>query len=140
MNQPIIAAVTADVLDVQAHERAVSVPAAGAHVVFSGVVRDHDHGKSVIDLFYEAHPTAGDVLAEIAAGFAALPGVEAVAVSHRIGQLAIGDVALVAAVSTAHRGDAFEICARLVDEVKKLIPVWKLQTFTDGTDEWVNCS
>jgi molybdopterin synthase catalytic subunit len=136
----VLVAVTSDVLDVAAHEQAVAVPAAGAHVVFCGVVRDHDHGQVVVDLFYEAHPSAGEVLAEIAARFAARPGVEALAVSHRVGQLAIGDVALVAAVGTAHRQEAFEICAELVDEVKKLIPVWKLQRFADGSDEWVNCS
>jgi molybdopterin synthase catalytic subunit len=138
--RPVIAAVTTEPIDVQAHERAVQVAAAGAHVVFCGVVRDHDHGQPVVDLMYEAHPSAAEVLAEVAGRFAAMPGVEAVAVSHRVGQLAIGDVALVAAVSTAHRQDAFEICARLVDEVKKLIPVWKLQRFADGSDEWVNCS
>jgi molybdopterin synthase catalytic subunit len=136
----VIAEVTDQPLDVAAHERAVQVAAAGAHVVFCGVVRDHDHGQPVLDLFYEAHPTAGAVLTDVAGRFASLPGVEAVAVSHRVGQLVVGDVALVAAVSTAHRQDAFEVCARLVDEVKKLIPVWKLQHFTDGTEEWVNCS
>jgi molybdopterin synthase catalytic subunit len=140
MTAPLIAAVTSEPLDVAAHERAVQVAAAGAHVVFTGVVRDHDHGRAVTDLLYEAHPSASDVLAEIATRYAGLPGVEAVAVSHRVGPLAVGDVALVAAVSTAHRAEAFEICHQLVDEVKKLIPVWKLQRFADGTDEWVNCS
>jgi molybdopterin synthase catalytic subunit len=134
----VIAAVTTEPLDVAAHERAVAVARAGAQVVFCGVVRDHDHDQPVVDLTYEAHPTAPEVLAEIAARFAARPDVEAVAVSHRVGRLEIGDVALVAAVSTAHRGEAFEVCAQLVDEVKKLLPVWKLQRFTDGTDEWVN--
>ena len=71
--------------------------------------------------------------------FAELPDVLAIAVSHRVGMLEVGDVALVAAVSTAHRGEAFEICGRLVDEVKHRLPVWKRQVFADGTDEWVNC-
>ena len=140
MSEPVIAAISSEPLDVSAHERAVLVPEAGAHVVFCGVVRNHDHGKAVRDLFYEAHPSASGVIVEVARRFAALPGVAALAVSHRVGQLAIGDVALVAAVSTAHRQDAFEICARLVDEVKKVLPVWKLQHFSDGTDEWVNSS
>ena len=56
-----------------------------------------------------------------------------------MGVLAIGDVALAAAVSTAHRADAFAACARLVDEVKKRVPIWKRQVFADGTEEWVNC-
>jgi molybdopterin synthase catalytic subunit len=140
MSAAVIAEVSDGPLDVAAHERAVSVASAGAQVVFTGVVRDHDHGKAVVDLVYEAHPTAAAVLADVAGRFAALPGVAAVAVSHRVGALAIGDVALVAAVSTAHRAEAFDICRQLVDEVKKLIPVWKLQHFADGTEEWVNCS
>ncbi len=130
--------VTDQALDVQAHERAVADPTAGAVVVFHGVVRDHDHGRGVTRLEYEGHPTAGAVLAEVAAEVAADPQVHAVAVSHRIGVLGVGDVALVAAVSSAHRAAAFAACARLVDEVKARLPVWKRQLFSDGTDEWVN--
>jgi molybdopterin synthase catalytic subunit len=126
-------------LDLAAHEAAVSHPAAGATVSFAGVVRDHDHGRSVTRLEYEAHPDAARVLERVAAAVAADPAVYAVAVSHRVGALGIGDVALAAAVSTAHRAAAFAACARLVEEVKAQLPVWKHQVFTDGTDEWVNC-
>jgi molybdopterin synthase catalytic subunit len=104
------------------------------------VVRDHDHGRTVTLLEYEAHPNAEDVLREVAAEIAADPAVYAVAVSHRVGPLAVGDVALAAAVATAHRAEAFAACARLIDEVKSRIPVWKRQVFSDGTDEWVNCA
>jgi molybdopterin synthase catalytic subunit len=131
-------AVTTDPLDVAAHERAVAHPAAGAVVTFQGVVRDHDEGRGVSALEYEAHPSAGSILAEVAAEIAARPEVYAVAVSHRVGPLAVGDVALVAAVSTAHRAAAFTACADLVDEVKARLPVWKRQVFADGTQEWVN--
>jgi molybdopterin synthase catalytic subunit len=133
------AVVTTQPLDLGAHERAVGRRAAGAVVSFAGVVRDHDGGKGVLELEYEAHPSAGAVLAEIAAEIAADPAVHAVAVSHRVGRLEIGDVALAAAVSCAHRGEAFARCARLVDEVKARLPVWKRQVFADGTEEWVNC-
>jgi molybdopterin synthase catalytic subunit len=126
-------------LDVDAHEAAVAHPQAGARVVFRGVVRDHDHGRDVVRLEYEAHPTAERVLADVVADFAAEEGVLAIAASHRVGVLEIGDVALVAAVSCAHRREAFDVCARLVDEIKHRLPVWKRQVFTDGTDEWVNC-
>jgi molybdopterin synthase catalytic subunit len=136
----MIVAITTDVLDVAAHEAAVAHPAAGAVVSFAGVVRDHDHGRGVSRLVYEAHPSAEAVLAEVAAEIAKDPLVYEVAVSHRIGELAVGDIALAAAVSTAHRGSAFEVCARLVDEVKARLPVWKHQLFTDGTDEWVNAA
>jgi molybdopterin synthase catalytic subunit len=134
-----VATVTTDPLDVAAHEKAVADPGAGAVVVFRGVVRDHDDGRTVTGLEYEAHPSATAVLAEVAAEIAADPAVHAVAVSHRVGRLEVGDVALVAAVSTAHRAAAFAACARLVDEVKARLPVWKRQVFADGTDEWVNC-
>jgi len=131
--------VTAEILDVAAHERAVANRAAGAVVSFAGVVRDHDDGRGVVELEYEAHPDAAAILATIAGEIAADPAVYAVEVSHRIGRLDIGDVALAAAVSTAHRAAAFSACARLVDEVKARLPVWKRQVFADGTDEWVNC-
>jgi molybdopterin synthase catalytic subunit len=126
-------------LDLAAHEAAVAERRAGAVVSFQGVVRDHDHGRSVTLLEYEGHPSAADVLRQVAQEIAADPDVYAVAVSHRIGKLEIGDVALVAAVSTAHRAAAFAACARLVDEVKARLPIWKRQLFADGTDEWVNC-
>jgi molybdopterin synthase catalytic subunit len=132
-------AVTADPIDAAAHESMVADQRAGAVVSFQGVVRDHDHGRTVTRLEYEGHPSAIDVLREVVDEIAADPDVFAVAVSHRVGPLAIGDVALVAAVSTAHRGAAFAACARLVDEVKARLPVWKRQVFADGGEEWVNC-
>jgi molybdopterin synthase catalytic subunit len=134
-----IAAVGHEPLDLAAHEAAVADPRGGAIVSFQGVVRDHDHGRTVTLLEYEGHPTAGAVLRAVADEIAADPAVFAVAVSHRVGVLQIGDVALVAAVSTAHRAAAFAACARLVDEAKARLPIWKRQEFSDGTDEWVNC-
>jgi len=126
-------------LKLEVHERAVADRRAGAVVSFQGVVRDHDHGRAVTELEYEGHPSAAAVLREVAEEIAADPDVYAVAVSHRVGSLRIGDVALVAAVSTAHRAAAFAACARLVDETKARLPIWKRQVFADGTDEWVNC-
>jgi molybdopterin synthase catalytic subunit len=139
VNRVALAVLTTQPLDVAAHEQAVADPRAGAVVSFAGVVRDHDHGRSVSTLTYESHPSAEQVLREVARELAADPDVYAVAVSHRYGPLAIGDVALAAAVSTAHRAAAFTACARLVDLVKQRLPIWKHQVFTDGTDEWVNC-
>jgi molybdenum cofactor synthesis domain-containing protein len=133
------ALVTEEPLSVEEHARLVEDDAAGAVVTFAGVVRDHDGGKGVRDLTYEGHPSAGDVIAEVVAGLSARwTGVRAVAVSHRVGHLAIGDVALACAVAAEHRGQAFSACSDLVDEVKARLPVWKHQHFTDGTDEWVN--
>lgn len=125
-------------IDVASHEALVDHSAAGAVVSFAGVVRNHDGGRGVTRLEYSAHPSAADVLAEVAADVAAASeGVRAIAVSHRIGVLDIGDAALVAAVSADHRAAAFRTCALLVDTVKERLPVWKHQFFTDGTDEWV---
>lgn len=135
----MIAAISDQPLDVAAHEAAVAHPAAGATVSFAGVVRDHDGGRSVTELEYVGHPTAQALVEEIAAEFAARPEVHAVAISHRVGLLAIGDVALACAVSTSHRGQAFAACAELVDEVKARLPIWKRQVFTDGAEEWVAC-
>ena len=95
--------VTGDTLDLQVHLAAVGDAAAGATVSFSGVVRDHDGGRGVTELEYHGHPTAASVVAEVATEIAARDGVIAVAVSHRIGLLRVGDVALAAAVSAAHR-------------------------------------
>ena len=135
----VIADVVDRPLDLADHVAAVANSHAGATASFLGVVRDDDGGRAVTRLEYHAHPTAAAVIAEIAAEYAAVPDVLGVAVSHRVGTLEVGDVALVAAVSTAHRGEAFELCARLVNEVKHRLPVWKRQEFADGTDEWVNC-
>ncbi|WP_375480819.1 molybdenum cofactor biosynthesis protein MoaE [uncultured Jatrophihabitans sp.] len=135
-----LAAVVPDAqLDPAAHEAAIDSPRAGAHAVFCGVVRDHDRGRDVAELEYVGHPSAERALREIADEIAAHPDVLAVAVSHRVGRLQVGDVALVAAVASAHRRVAFEQCARLVDEVKARLPIWKRQVFRDGADEWVGC-
>jgi molybdopterin synthase catalytic subunit len=120
------------------HESLVSDDAAGAVVGFVGVIRDHDGGRQVLRLEYSAHPSAGEVLTDVVRDIAARsPGVRAVAASHRIGMLQIGEAALVAAVAADHRRAAFETCARLVDAIKQQLPVWKHQFFVDGTDEWV---
>lgn len=134
------AVVTEEPLDVEEHARLVSGRAVGAVVSFSGIVRDHDGGRGVRALEYSGHPGAGEVIARVAAQVAAAhPAVQALAVSHRVGPMAVGDVALAGAVSAAHREDAFAACAALVDEVKLQLPIWKRQEFADGSEEWVNC-
>lgn len=133
----VIAEISDRALDLAAHQAAVADPAAGAVVTFDGVVRNHDDGRMVLELEYHGHPTAPNLIREVAESIAARDGLIAVAVSHRVGMLQVGDIALAAAVSAAHRGDAFRACSDLVDEVKRLLPVWKRQVFPDGTDEWV---
>jgi molybdopterin synthase catalytic subunit len=125
-------------IELAEHQALVGHRAAGAVVGFVGVVRDHDGGRPVLRLEYSAHPSAAQVLAEIVGGVAGqASGVRAVAASHRIGVLRIGEAALIAAVAADHRQAAFHTCARLVDAIKDQLPVWKHQVFVDGTDEWV---
>lgn len=131
-------AVSADRIDAAALERLVEDPRAGAVVTFSGNVRDHDHGRSVRSLYYEGHPSAQQVLEQVAAGIAADFGLIALAIEHRIGDINIGEAALVVCAAAAHREQAFAACAAAVDRTKDLLPVWKHQVFDDGTDEWVN--
>lgn len=138
MTQVLRAAVTDDPIVLAEHEQLVSHQAAGAIVGFVGAVRDHDRGHEVTRLEYSTHPSAEQVMADVLADVAAAsPGVRALAASHRIGALQIGEAALVAAVAADHRQAAFETCARLVDTIKERLPVWKHQHFADGTDEWV---
>lgn len=109
----------------------------GAVVGFGGVVRNHDGGRDVVRLGYSAHPSAGGIIADIAAEIAAKYDGVRIWVAHRTGALTIGDPALVAAVAAGHRGEAFAACSELVDTVKERAPIWKEQFFTDGTVEWV---
>jgi molybdopterin synthase catalytic subunit len=137
MSMVLRAEITEQPIDLPEHEALVAHQAAGAVVGFAGVIRDHDVGRSVLRLEYAAHPSAQEVLAEVLEEVAKADGVRAVAASHRVGTLTVGEAALVAAVAADHRGTAFEICWRMVDTVKARLPVWKHQFFSDGTDEWV---
>ncbi|WP_454788117.1 molybdenum cofactor biosynthesis protein MoaE [Mycolicibacterium lutetiense] len=128
-------------LDIADYLQAVENSGAGAIVSFDGVVRDHDHGRSVVELEYVGHPNAQDVLTRVAEQVATeMPVVKAIALGHRLGLLAIGDTALLCVVSAAHRGEAFAACSRAVEEVKAQLPVWKRQVLVDGSEEWVNCA
>ena len=133
---PQHAVVTAEPIDEAAVRAAVGAETSGAVVVFLGVVRNHDGGRDVLSLDYQAHPDAERFLAECVRRIADDTGL-AVAAAHRVGELRIGDVALVAAASAPHRADAFEACERLVDLIKQQVPIWKRQHFTDGVSEWV---
>jgi len=116
---------------------AVGDSAAGGIAVFVGTVRNHDGGRSVVSLEYSAHPTAGRELRRVAEKVAADFPVLALAAVHRVGVLAIGDPAVVVAVSCPHRAEAFEACHRLIDDLKHEVPIWKHQVFADGEEEWV---
>jgi molybdopterin synthase catalytic subunit len=111
--------------------------ASGGLVVFVGRVRDHDGGKGVTGLSYSAHPTALDRLQEVCERIAEEYDVAGVAAVHRVGDLGIGDLAVVVATAAGHRGSSFDASRALIDTLKAEVPIWKHQRFTDGTEEWV---
>ncbi|MBA0051484.1 molybdenum cofactor biosynthesis protein MoaE [Streptomyces sp. AJS327] len=129
--------VRADPLSVDEVYRAVGDDAAGGTALFVGTVRDHDGGSGVARLGYTAHPTAEAELRRVAEKVAADFPVRALAAVHRVGELAIGDPAVVVAVACAHRAEAFDACRRLIDDLKAEVPIWKHQTYTDGAQDWV---
>ncbi|MGH8866555.1 MAG: molybdenum cofactor biosynthesis protein MoaE [Actinomycetes bacterium] len=116
---------------------AVADPGAGGTALFVGTVRDEDGGQGVAGLAYSAHPSAEAELRRIAGKVAADYPVRALAAVHRVGDLAVGDLAVVVGVSCPHRGEAFEAARRLIDDLKAGVPIWKHQRFADGSDEWV---
>jgi molybdopterin synthase catalytic subunit len=117
---------------------AVSDPAAGGIALFVGTVRDNDHDREVVRLGYTAHPSAEAEMRRVAEKVAATFGLMAVAAVHRVGDLAVGDLAVVTAVACPHRAEAFDACRALIDELKQAVPIWKHQEFAGGESEWVN--
>lgn len=118
---------------------AVAHPGAGGIVVFAGTVRDHDHARAVTALDYSAHPTAEQRLREVVLAVADAYPVVRIAAVHRVGDLVVGDLAVVVGVSCPHRGEAFAAGRRLIDDLKATVPIWKHQRFADGGEEWVEC-
>lgn len=133
----VFAAVSETTIDQDTAWDAVESDHTGAVVTFGGIVRNHDGGREVLKLSYSAHPTAnvrmGELVAEVASRH---PGTRLWA-AHRVGDLQIGDAALIAAAAAAHRGAAFDACRDLVETVKAHVPVWKEQFFADGEVQWV---
>jgi molybdopterin synthase catalytic subunit len=124
-------------LSVDEVRAAVAGPGAGGIALFAGAVRDTDHEQGVTGLSYSAHPSAEAELWRVAELIADKFPVLGIAAVHRVGDLAVGDLAVVAAVACAHRGAAFDACRELIDVLKASVPIWKHQRFTDGTSEWV---
>ncbi|HIW90785.1 MAG TPA: molybdenum cofactor biosynthesis protein MoaE [Candidatus Corynebacterium avicola] len=111
--------------------------AMGAVVTFEGVVRDHDNGAGVASLDYTHHPSAAEVLAQIAEQTVQKYPQVRLWAEHRTGALTIGDMAFLVVVASAHRGEAFEAIADFATQVKANVPIWKEQAHTDGSTEWV---
>jgi molybdopterin synthase catalytic subunit len=124
-------------LDVGEVVAALDDGASGGLTLFVGRVRDHDGGKGVLGLDYTAHPSAEARMREVCERVAEQYDVHGVAAVHRTGTLDIGDVAVVVATTTAHRGEAFDATRMLIDTLKAEVPIWKHQRFGDGSEEWV---
>jgi molybdopterin synthase catalytic subunit len=135
--EPPLAAIRSTPLSVEEVLAAVADPGSGGHALFAGTVRDDDEDRPVTSLRYEAHPGAERVMAAVVARVREATGVRRVAALHRVGELAVGDLAVVVAASAAHRAEALEAARRLIDEIKAEVPIWKLQRFAAGEEEWV---
>ncbi|MDI3330621.1 MAG: molybdenum cofactor biosynthesis protein MoaE [Micrococcus sp.] len=137
------AIVTDRPLDPAVLEDAVVSRQCGAALTFTGVVRDHDPEAegTVTSLDYSAHPDAERILREVVARHARGPadpaGEVRIAAAHRIGHLDVGDLALVVAVASAHRAEAFEACRAVVEDIKAEVPIWKRQHTAAGHAHWV---
>ncbi|WP_141014004.1 molybdenum cofactor biosynthesis protein MoaE [Nocardioides sambongensis] len=132
-----LAAISDAPLSVAAVLDALDDPGAGGLVLFVGRVRDHDGGKGVQGLGYSAHPSAVERLRDVCDRIAEQYDVTALAAVHRVGDLAVGDLAVVVATTAAHRGSSFDASRALIDTLKAEVPIWKHQLFDDGSEEWV---
>ena len=137
MNVVRLVDVRAVELSVDEVRAAVADATAGGIALFVGAVRDSDHDRPVTGLSYSAHPSALDELRRVAEVIAEKFKVTGIAAVHRVGDLAIGDLAVVVAVSSPHRAEALDACRALIDELKATVPIWKHQRFADGDSEWV---
>lgn len=133
---PLLASITHEAIDEAAVRQAVAAPGSGAVVTFAGVVRNHDDGRQVTALDYRSHPDAEKFLRQCVIDESEKSGLR-LAASHRVGELAIGDAALVVAGSASHRPEAFQAVERLIVRIKAEVPIWKRQHFDSGTSEWV---
>ncbi len=130
-----------DPIDAEALKAAAADPAAGGFVSFEGWVRNHNDGRAVDTLEYEAYAVlaekeGGRIMAEASARWDLIRAIAA----HRIGHLQIGEMAVWVGVSAAHRDDAFSACRYIIDAVKSRVPIWKKEHYTAGDSTWINCA
>jgi molybdopterin synthase catalytic subunit len=131
---------TESAIDAAAARRELLDRGAGGYVSFEGWVRDHNEGQEVTRLEYEAFQALAlkegeKILAEAVQRFP----VKRAACIHRVGSLDLSDMAVWVGVSSAHRGEAFDACRFIIDEVKHRVPIWKKEHYRSGDSGWVNC-
>jgi molybdopterin converting factor subunit 1 len=128
-----------DTIDIEALERAVADPAAGATVTFAGTTRNCNAGRRVLRLQYEAYePMALSEMRKLAREASERFKIARIAIQHRIGFVAIGETSVAIAVSAAHRAEAFDACRFAIDRLKEVVPVWKKEYF-EGGEVWIGC-
>jgi molybdopterin synthase catalytic subunit len=132
---------TSTPIDAAGLRAALDNPTCGACVTFEGLIRNHNDGRSVLQLEYESYAALAVKEGEaiVRAAMEKFRIAEAACV-HRTGLLQIGEMAVWVGVASAHRGEAFQACAYIIDTVKQRVPIWKREHYADGTDEWVNCA
>lgn len=115
-------------------------PCCGAHMQFAGVVRNLHVGRGVQAIDYECYePMARRELAQIMAEARARWPVHQVAIAHRVGRLAVGEIALWMLVTAPHRGEAFAAMQYVIDQLKRRVPIWKREWYADGSSDWITC-
>lgn len=127
-------------IEVEQLKASLENPQAGAIVCFEGIVRNHNEGKAVLHLEYEAYESlavneAAKILNEAQQNFSIISAV----CVHRTGLLNIGEAAVFVGVTSAHRDASFQACRFIIDEIKTRLPIWKKETYQDGAADWVNC-
>jgi molybdopterin synthase catalytic subunit len=131
---------TAEPIDTHAARRELLDAGAGGYVSFEGWVRDFSEGREVTHLEYEAFEALAVREGErvVAEALRRFPIKHALCI-HRVGDLALTDMAVWVGVSSAHRGEAFDACRYIIDEIKHRVPIWKKEHYRDGNSGWVNC-
>lgn len=126
-------------IEVDALLREAKSSSTGAILLFLGTVRDHNEGRAVSGMYYEAYQTmAQDVLREILEQALSETEVDALVAVHRVGELAIGDVSVAIAVGSPHRDEAYRASRTVIEEIKRRLPVWKKEFYTHGRGEWLD--
>jgi len=116
----------------------IAGPEEGGIASFVGLVRNHQHGREVLRLEYSAYEAMADEESGRIVAEASERWPVRIALSHRLGDLRIGDVAVAVVAASAHRGPAFEACRYVIEEVKRRVPIWKKEYYADGSIEWVD--
>lgn len=130
--------ITSEPIDPQRLTDAVRKDESGAVALFSGVARNHNEGRRVCALEYDAYPALAEKkLREVAEEARARWPLTGIGILHRTGRIAIGETSLLVAVSAAHRREAFEACHYAVDRIKQIVPIWKKEIWEDGEGAWV---